>query len=64
MRSLGSGSLCLGAGNTLGYLPAPRLGNGEILLQPRDVKAIISIGDHNAFSNNVSLVAMEKIVIG
>jgi len=64
VRSHGSGTLLIGSNNMLGYEPAPRLGNGEILLQPRDRNARIVIGNHNAFSNNVSLVAMGEIAIG
>jgi maltose O-acetyltransferase len=64
VRSNGRGSLVIGSNNMLGYGPAPRLGNGEILLQPRDHNARILIGDNNSLSNNVSLVAMGAITIG
>lgn len=64
VRSQGRGTLLIGTNNMLGYAPAPRLGNGEILLQPRDRNARIVIGNHNSFSNNVSLVAMGEIEIG
>jgi maltose O-acetyltransferase len=64
VRSQGRGTLLIGTNNMLGYGPAPRLGNGVILLQPRDRDARIVIGNHNSFSNNVSLVAMGEITIG
>jgi hypothetical protein len=44
--------------------PAPKLGSGEILQQPRDVGAVIETGEGNSFSNNVSIVANERILIG
>ena len=64
LRSNGQGTIVVGEVNCFGYELAPRLGSGEILLQPREKDAQINIGDHNAFSNNVSLVAMGKISIG
>jgi len=64
VRSQGRGTLLIGTNNMLGYEPAPRLDNGEILLQPRERDSRIVIGNHNAFSNNVSLVAMGEITIG
>lgn len=48
----------------LGFSAAFRLGSGEILLQARDVNAVIEVGDGNWFSNNISIVANERIVIG
>jgi len=64
VRGAGKGILIIGNRNAFGYGPAPRLGTGEILLQARDHKATISIGDANTFSNNVVIVANEKVVIG
>lgn len=64
MRGEGKGTLVIGDGNSFGYRPAPRLGTGEILLQARQPNATITIGEANAFSNNVSLVANEQITIG
>jgi acetyltransferase-like isoleucine patch superfamily enzyme len=64
VRSLGAGTLLIGVHNTFGFVPAPLIGNGEILLQPRAKEAQIVIGDHNGFSNNVSLIAMGKILMG
>ena len=64
VRSHGTGTLIIGADNMFGFVPAPRMGCGEILLQPRDEIAQIHIGNHNAFSNNVSLVAIGKISLG
>lgn len=64
LRSGGSGSLVIGTDNQFGYRPAPLLGSGEILLQPRSLDSEIIIGDANAFSNGVSLVANQRIEIG
>ena len=47
-----------------GYYDAPRMGNGEILIQARDSDALISIGVATAFSNNISLIARNSIKIG
>ena len=64
LRSRGAGCLIVGTGNSFGYEAAPMLGAGDILLQPRQPGAEIRIGDGNWFSNNVSLVANERIVMG
>jgi maltose O-acetyltransferase len=64
LRSEGRGTLRIGKNNLFGYRPAPMLGSGEVLLQPRDANAVVAIGDGNAFSNNVSMVANELITIG
>jgi len=64
LRGDGCGTLRIGRNNHFGFRPAFRLGSGEILLQARDAKAVIEIGDGNWFNNNVSLVANERIVVG
>lgn len=64
VRSAGRGSLQIGNENAFGWIPAPRLGNGEILLQARSVDSHVIISNGCAFSNNVSLVAMGRIFIG
>ena len=64
VRSDGAGSLSIGSGNSFGYGMAPRFGDGEILLQARAPGSVVSIGSNNAFSNNVSVIANERIVIG
>lgn len=64
VRSGGRGELRIGSDNTFGWGPAPRLGCGEITLQPRGRDAQVVIGNRNAFSNNVSLVAMGRIQVG
>lgn len=48
----------------LGYSLAPKLGNGDILLQARNATARIAIGAQTILSNNVSLIACEGITIG
>jgi len=64
VRTSGLGFLTIGSENTFGYWAAPRLGNGEILLQPRNQEAAISIGNKNAFNNNVTIIANERVSIG
>ena len=64
VRGGGQGKLTIGSFNNFGYRQAPMMGRGEILLQARSTEAEIVIGDHNAFSNNVSIVANGRIQIG
>jgi maltose O-acetyltransferase len=64
VRGEGEGILIIGNSNSFGYSPAPRLGTGEILLQARQSNTTITIGEANAFSNNISIVANEQITIG
>lgn len=64
VRADGRGTLEIGNHVSLGYALAPRLGNGEILLQARDFGSSISIGEKTTFSNNVTLVARKQIQIG
>jgi maltose O-acetyltransferase len=64
IRVDGSGHVAIGEGVMLGYLPAPRLGSGEILLQARGAESRISIGKNTATNNNISIVAMKSITIG
>jgi acetyltransferase-like isoleucine patch superfamily enzyme len=47
-----------------GYRSAPLLGTGGILLQALVAVSRIEIGNGNRFSNNVSLIANERIPIG
>lgn len=64
VRVRGCGELVIGEGTSLGFRGAMRLGSGEILIQPRSADACISIGQLNAFSNNVCIVANASIEIG
>ena len=64
VRADGEGRVSIGNGNFLGYWLAPRMGSGEILLQARAASAEIRIGHDNAFSNNVSVVANQKVELG
>ncbi len=64
VRVDGDGKVLFGAHIYLGFLPAPRLGDGEILIQARTPEATISIGEKTVINNNVSLVANVKIEIG
>ena len=60
----GRGVLHIGDGASLGFHLAHRLGNGEILLQPRLPEAEIFIGPGTWISNNVVLYAMQSIRTG
>lgn len=60
----GVGHVTLGEHVKLGYLPAPLIGTGKILLQARGRGSRISIGARTATSNNISIVAMDSIQIG
>lgn len=64
VRGAGLGSLIIGKGNTFGYSAAHRLGTGEILLEARDLGAEVLIGESNWFSNNISIIANQRISIG
>ena len=64
LRSCGKGTLSVGKWNCFGYGQAPRLGSGEIMLQPRGNDAVIRIGNGNFFSNNVSIISNGMVSIG
>lgn len=54
----------MGTKNTFGYSLAPRLGDGAVMLQPREAASIISIGNCNVFSNNIAIIATQRICFG
>lgn len=60
----GEGEIKLGKEISFGYSLSPKIGNGSILIQARYIESQISIGDYVEFSNNISVIAIEKIVIG
>jgi maltose O-acetyltransferase len=64
VRGDGSGVLSIGSQNNFGFRPAPLLGNGQILLQARRPESELVIGSRNMFSNNVSIVATKRVIIG
>ena len=64
VRCDGAGKVIIGDGVLLGCKPAPCVGTGEILLQARESDAILEIGDRVAFSNNISIIATQKVSIG
>lgn len=64
VRCDGKGIVSLGKKIRFGYEFAPRLGNGEILLQARTETSRIVVGENTIFSNNVSVIANEEITIG
>jgi maltose O-acetyltransferase len=64
MRVNGKGTVTIGSGNSFGFGMATILGNGTILIQARTPQARITIGEKNATSNNISIVATDSINIG
>lgn len=60
----GRGKLQIGEDNCFGYYCAPKSGDGALLIQSRKSGAEIRIGTKNSFSNNVTIIANEKIVFG
>jgi len=60
----GKGQVILGARSSFGCRDAPICGNGHIRLQARTATARIQIGEQCAFSNNVTLCALNSIVMG
>jgi acetyltransferase-like isoleucine patch superfamily enzyme len=61
--SRGVGSISIGIKNTFGFRLAPMLGDGEILLQTRTPESKLIIGNRNDFSNNISIIARQEIII-
>lgn len=60
----GRGSVTLGDDVSLGVLGAPCMGDGKILLQARASDSAIVIGPGCVLSNNISLIAVQKITLG
>lgn len=60
----GQGKVAIGQRCSLGYRQAPRYGNGANLLQARNAASSITVGKDVEFSNNVSIVALNKVDIG
>jgi len=60
----GKGILSINDGVGFGWRTAPKMGDGTILLEPRSVDSEIEIGKRTMFSNNVSIISMEKVSIG
>jgi len=64
LRCDGQGVVHVSERTKLGYPAAVRYGNGSIMLQARSEGATIRIGRHCAFSNDVSIIAVESVEIG
>lgn len=64
LRCDGEGVVYVSDRTKLGYPMAARYGSGAIMLQARNEGATIRIGRHCAFSNNVSIIAVESVEIG
>lgn len=60
----GAGPLNIGSGNIFGYWMTPRSGDGALLIQPKADFAVISIGNNNAFNNNVThFMQMNRLLL-
>lgn len=64
VRSGGCGTIKIGARTNLGFPLAPRLGNGEIMIQARTAEAEVVIGEENWLNNNSCIIATQHIFIG
>jgi len=64
LRCDGDGVVHVSDRTKLGFPLAARCGNGEVLLQARTSEAVIRIGRHCAFSNNLSIIAVHSVEIG
>jgi maltose O-acetyltransferase len=65
VRGIGScGDIQIGPNVYFGYGLAPLLGDGRILIQAREKDARIRIGANCSFSNNITIVARQEIIIG
>jgi maltose O-acetyltransferase len=60
----GMGRVHFGRGSSFGCVEAPCMGNGAIRIQARYSDSIIEIGEGCAFSNNISICALQSIKIG
>ena len=64
LRVDGKGSVDIGENVMLGFRLAPMVGNGHIMLQAREPSARINIGKGCIFSDNVTVIASQKVTIG
>ncbi|ACH38629.1 acyltransferase, left-handed parallel beta-helix (hexapeptide repeat) family [Citrifermentans bemidjiense Bem] len=64
LRCDGYGKVSIGDDTAFGSRPAPKAGNGEVLIQARAAEAVIQIGRNVLFSNNISLISTVGITIG
>ena len=60
----GTGRVSIGAEVTIGYAPAPIIGDGAARLQARGVDARIAVGANTFLSNNVQVIAEHSVTIG
>lgn len=63
-RCDGLGRVPLGPRVSIGFLPAPILGDGMVRLQARSKNAVIEVGADTSFSNNVQVIAECSVSIG
>lgn len=64
VRCDGEGTVIISDGVVIGSLLAPKFGNGEVLLQARTKESRLVIQSKGWFSNNISIIATDKIEIG
>jgi maltose O-acetyltransferase len=60
----GKGRVNLGANISIGCTVAPVMGAGDVRLQARGKDSIIDIGTGTSFSNNVQVIAEQRVTIG
>ena len=64
VRGSGQGVIRIGDGTCLGQAAGFRLGSGEVSLYTATAQAEIVIGRNGFLNNNVSIGAVEKVVVG
>ena len=60
----GMGAVHFGTSSSFGCREAPCVGTGAIQIQARRPDSIIRIGPGCAFSNNISICALQSVIIG
>jgi maltose O-acetyltransferase len=60
----GAGRVSLGADISVGFYPAPLMGDGAVRLQARGPEAVVAVGEGTSFSNNVQVIAEKSVSIG
>ena len=60
----GKGRVSLGAKVSIGCTVAPVMGAGDVRLQARSKDSLIDIGPGTSFSNNVQVIAEQRVTIG
>jgi len=64
LRCDGSGQVTIGHRVSIGFPPAPIIGDGMVRLQARSKNAAIKVGAGTSLSNNIQVIAEASISIG